>query len=276
MGQDRFAPEVETKVERVKEILRALGSVIVSYSGGVDSTLLLKLAHDALGARALGVYIHSPTMVGWEKEEAVVLATQIGARLRIVEGQELACAEFVQNTPQRCYYCHVANYPALERIAAEEGVAAIVDGANVDDLGDFRPGRRAAIEKGIKSPLLEAGMSKAEIRAVSKLLGLPTWDKPSMPCLASRIPYGTPVTVETLRQVERAEAALRALGFTHLRVRHHGDVARIEVPLADFDRLFGQRAEIVAALKKAGYSYAALDLEGFRSGSLNETLKTQN
>jgi pyridinium-3,5-biscarboxylic acid mononucleotide sulfurtransferase len=262
--------ETEDKVAATRQAIRELGAMVVAYSGGVDSSLLLKLAHDELGGRAVPVYITSPTMVGYEKAEAMEVAEHIGARVRVVDGRELADDNFCANTPLRCYHCRQANYPLLKAVADEIGTTIIVDGANLDDLGDYRPGRRAAKKAGVRSPLLEAGLTKAEIRAISRELGLPTWDKPSMPCLASRIPYGTPVTVETLRQVERAEAALREIGFTQLRVRHHGDVARIELPEAELTAAMAKRAKISAGVKGAGYGYVALDLDGFRSGSLNE------
>jgi uncharacterized protein len=249
--------------------------VLVSYSGGVDSALLLKLAHQELGDQALAAYITSPIMVPHERERAIEVAALIGAPLRIVQGIEMENPVFCANDPLRCYYCHVSNYEPLREVAEDEDLAAIVDGANVDDTGDYRPGRRAATEKGIRSPLLEAGLSKAEIRAISRELGLPTWNKPSMPCLASRIPYGTEVTRPALRRIEAAENALRELGFVELRVRHHDDVARIEVPPGDFERVLEQRQEIVKRLQEAGYLYVTLDLAGFRSGSLNEAIDTE-
>lgn len=268
--------DTEQKAAEARRLLRELGHVVVAYSGGVDSALLLKLAHDELGEDAVAVYISSPTMVGYEAEEAVTTAAHIGTAVQIVQGRELEDTEFCANTPLRCYHCRLANYPLLAAVAQKVGAAAVVDGANADDLRDYRPGRRAAQEAGVRSPLLEVGLTKAEIRALSRQLGLPTWDKPSMPCLASRIPYGTPVTRETLRQIERAERALRDLGFGELRVRHHGDVARIEVPPVDFQRILGRRDQIVARLKGAGYLYVTLDLAGFRSGSLNEGLGEQD
>ena len=264
--------DLEAKLARAREILRQLGRLVVAYSGGVDSTLLLKLALDELGESVVPVYISSPIMVGYEKDEALEVARSLGAQVRVVQGRELGDESFCANTPLRCYHCRVANYPLLEAVAREVGAEVIVDGANVDDLGDYRPGRRAALEAGIRSPLLEAGLTKEEIRAASRELGLPTWNKPSMPCLASRIPYGTPVAEETLRQVERAEIALRAMGFVELRVRHHGDVARIEVPLSDLAGILERRTGIIAALKAIGYLYITLDLAGFRSGSLNEAI----
>ena len=275
MSVGYISDDTGRKVAEARRILRELGSALVAYSGGVDSTLLLRLAHDELGDRAVPAYISSPTMVGWEKDEALAQAAEIGVAVRVVPGQELCDPDFAANTSLRCYHCRVANYPQLQRIADQEGLAAIVDGANLDDLGDYRPGRRAALEKGVRSPLLEAGLTKAEVRAASRALGLSTWDKPSMPCLASRIPYGIPVTEAALRQIERAEAALHQMGLAELRVRHHGDVARIEVPLADLPRLLEQREAVVERLKGAGYTYVTLDLQGFRSGSLNEVLASR-
>lgn len=275
MTNDTISAHTAAKVAQARKMLRQMGSALVAYSGGVDSALLLKLAHDELGQRMLGVYISSPIMFSAERVEALAVAEAIGAPVRVVQGQELQDADFCENTPLRCYHCRMANYPLLEQVAEEEGLAVVLDGANVDDVGDYRPGRRAAKAAGVRSPLLESGLTKAEIRAVSRELGLPTWDKPSMPCLASRLPYGTPVTEPVLRQIERAENALRAMGYDPLRVRHHGDVARIELMPERFQQALAERERIVAAVQQAGYLYVALDLQGFRSGNLNRALGPQ-
>jgi len=254
---------------------------VVACSGGVDSCLLAVVAHQALGPSALAVTAVSPAVPPEEVAQVEALAADFGFRWRAVETAELARPGYVANAGDRCYHCRSELFDVLAPIAAAEGAAApgadrepvaIAVGTIVDDLSDHRPGQRAAAERGVRTPLADAGFTKADVRAAARQLGLPVWDKPAAACLASRIPYGTPVTLGTLDRVGRAEAAVRALGFPDLRVRHYGDLARLEVPLADLARVLERRADVVAALTGAGYLYATLDLEGLRSGNLNAAL----
>jgi len=251
--------------------LARLGSVVVAYSGGVDSSLVLRVAHEVLGSRALGVIGRSDSYAARELELALAQAASFDARVEVVSTGELADPVFRANTLQRCYHCKHELYRELEEVARRVGAAAILDGTIADDLADFRPGRRAAAERAVRSPLAELGFQKGDVRAAAAHYGLAAHDKPASPCLASRIPYGTEITRENLSMVERGEALLRGLGFTDLRLRHHGETARIEVPLAAIQRLLepGVREAVVAGLKALGYRYVTLDLEGFRSGSLN-------
>ncbi len=269
-------PELTQELRRKWEILqrsiRDWRRVIVAYSGGVDSSLVLKVAYDVLGEDVLGVIADSPSLPREELQAALEVARHIGARVRIIETEELDNPAYAANPTNRCYFCKATLHDALWAIARAEGYRYILDGTNADDVGDYRPGQQAARERGVRSPLLEAGLTKADVRALARYLGLPNWNKPAMACLSSRVPYGTPITRQVLRQIETAEAALHRLGFTQCRVRHHGTVARIEVPLADFPRLLAVRERVIQAVRAAGYTYVTLDLAGFRSGSGNEVL----
>ncbi len=258
------------KLDRMREQIRACGSAIVAFSAGVDSTFVLAVAAEVLGRRAVALTAHSPSVPRAERDEARTLAARLGVRHLEVESHEQDDPSYVANPRDRCYYCKRELYRLCQEAAGAEGIAAILDGFNADDRRDHRPGHRAAEERAIRSPLAEAGLGKDEVRAWSAAYGLPTWDKPQMACLASRIPYGTPVTPERLGQVERAEAGVRALGFRDLRVRHHGEVGRVEIGEAELERAFARRGDIVRAVRGAGFKIAALDLEPFRSGRLNE------
>ena len=262
------------KYLKLKEILAGMGSVLVAYSGGTDSSLVLKVAHDVLGDKVVAITAVSASLPASERVEAGQIASLIGAKHILVESAETMDPAYLENTPNRCFFCKKETYGKLTAYAGQHGFQTIVDGTNADDTGDYRPGRKAAKEFHVRSPLLEAGFTKAEIRSQSKELGLPNWDKPAAACLSSRIPYGTTITLEALSQVERAEALLHGLGLRQLRVRHHGAVARIEAEPQDFPRLLEHRDEVVTTLKAIGYTFVALDLAGFHSGSMNAGIQS--
>jgi uncharacterized protein len=264
----------DPQLVQLEDRLRALGSLVVCYSGGVDSAFVLLVAHRVLGDRAVGVTAVSPSLAPSEKELAVRVAKEIGARHALVETHELDNPSYAANPSNRCYYCKTELYEVAERWARAHGFAHIANGTNTDDLGDYRPGLEAAKEARVVSPLVEAGMSKADVRRHAKALGLGVWDKPASACLSSRLPYGTSVTRERLAQIGGLEEELRALGFRQLRVRWHEAVARIELAQDELGRAFepGLRDRMVAAGKRHGFTYVTLDLQGYRTGSHNELL----
>jgi uncharacterized protein len=266
--------ELAAKHSRLAGILRGYGSALVCFSGGVDSTLLLRVAHEALGERCRALTAVSVTMAARERREAVELASLIGVRLEVVESRELERPGFAQNPTDRCYHCKAELLEIARPHADGLGLAEVLLGTNLDDLGDHRPGLRAADERDARHPLVDAGFTKADVRALSRVLGLPTWDKPQLACLSSRFPYGTEITPERLERVDAFEEGLRGLGFRQLRVRFHGDVARLELDLADMPRALDPptREAIVALGRAQGFTFVALDLAGFTSGSLNRLI----
>ena len=268
---------MDPKLERLNDLLRQTEGVLVAFSAGVDSTFLLKVAHTALGERAVALTAASPTAPPGELEAAKEFAAILGCRHVVLDSHELANPSFQQNPVNRCFFCKDELYRICHEQADRLGIGVVVDGTNLDDLKDHRPGLKAAKEWGIRHPLVEAEMTKDDIRRYSRELGLPTWDKPSSPCLSSRFPYGTEINLERLKQIGACELFMKGLRFREFRVRYHGDLARIEVAANEFDRLFEKetREAIIGKFKEVGFSYVSLDLQGYRTGSLNEVLKTK-
>ncbi|SNX55066.1 ATP-dependent sacrificial sulfur transferase LarE [Thermoanaerobacterium sp. RBIITD] len=262
------------KYEKLKKYIEELGSAVIAFSGGVDSTFLLKICYDVLKDKAIAVTATSSTYPEREFREAIKLAKEIGIRHKIIRSEELEIEGFAKNHVNRCYYCKSELFSKLIKVAEEEGMKYVLDGTNADDTGDFRPGRRAAKELGVKSPLLECGFTKDDIRKMSKELGLPTWNKPAYACLSSRFPYGEEITSDKLSMVEKAEDYLLKLGFVGFRVRHHGDIARIELRQDQINMMMDEnmRKDVIKKFKGVGFKYVSLDLEGYRTGSMNEAV----
>ena len=264
---------IEEKMDRLKKIIAQCGSAAVAFSGGVDSTLLARVCRETIGDRVLLVTATSSTYPVSELDEAKHLAALLQLPQRVIVSEELDISGFAENTPLRCYYCKKTLFSRIIALAREEGFAAVFDGSNADDQGDYRPGRKAARELGIRSPLCEAGLTKTEIREWSRRLGLPTAEKPSLACLASRFPYGETITKEKLDRVGAVEKDLRAMGFSQLRVRSHGDLARVELTESEIDAGWAKRKSIQAACKNAGFTFVAIDTQGYRTGAMNEALE---
>ena len=263
----------QVKENTLRQIIRELGRALVAYSGGIDSTLLAVVAHQELGQNAVAVTAVSPSLPSADLQEAQAIARQFGCAHALIESHELDDPNYQANTPLRCYFCKHEVYGELGEYAREHDFQFIIDGTNLDDLGDIRPGRKAAAEYGVRSPLIEAQFTKQDVRDLAQAIGIPNWDKPSAACLSSRIPHGTPVTIQLLSQVEQAEMIIHRLGIRQARVRHHGEIARVEVSPDDFDIVLAQREKIVEQLRSIGYTFVALDLVGYRMGSLNQLLK---
>ena len=265
----------EARLERLRGIFRPMRSALVAFSGGVDSTFVLKVAHETIGDRVTALTTTSPTMPDDDRRTALEMAAAIGARHLVIESNELEIPGYAANPIDRCYLCKGNLFTVCAAKAGELGIEEIVDGLNLDDLRDYRPGIRAATERRVRHPLVEAELTKAAVRELSRALGLPTWDRPASPCLSSRFPYGARITPEGLRQVEDGERALHRMGFRVARVRHHGEIARLEVEAGEIPRLLSEaiRAEVDRELKRLGFRFVTVDLKGFRSGSLNEGLK---
>jgi len=274
MPNQPISSALSEKYDRLKALLQDLGRVLVAFSGGVDSTFLLKVAFDELGENVLAVIATSETYPEKEIQEATLLAESMNVRYRVIQSCEMENPDFVANPPDRCYHCKMELFSRMQVIAEEENIPYVLDGANFEDTGDYRPGSRAAEELKVRSPLKETGFVKDEIRELSRYLGLPTWNKPAMACLSSRFPYHTKIHSQALLQIAQAEEYLRSLGFSQLRVRHHESIARIEVPPGDIPGFMDSkiRESIVGRFKELGYTYVTLDLAGYRTGSLNETL----
>lgn len=264
--------ELHEKKRHLDDILRSLGSAAVAFSAGVDSTFLLKTAHDALGDRVLAVTVQSLSFPGREADEAAAFCQKEGIEQVVASFDQVAVAGFRDNPPDRCYLCKRALFGRIREVAADRGLAAVAEGSNLDDDGDYRPGRRAIAELGIKSPLREAGLTKSDIRALSREMGLPTWSKPSFACLATRFVYGQPIRPEALMMVDRAEQYLLDRGFSQVRVRVHGDLARIEVEPDQFSRLLAAAPELERYYRDLGFRYVTMDLSGYQTGSMNRSL----
>lgn len=266
-----LTPELEQKLTRLQAILHALGGVVIAMSGGVDSVLLAKVAHETLGARALAVTADSPSLPRRELRQATELARLAGIAHLVITTHEVEDPRYAANPSNRCYFCKTELFAQLGALAAERGLGWVAYGENLDDLGDHRPGAQAALERGVCAPLKEAGLTKADIRALARHFGLPVWDKPAFACLGSRVPYGTAITPQKLAQVEAAEEVLWAIGLRQYRVRHHGDLARIEVEPGDMPLLVANATAVVRAIRAAaGFRHVTLDLAGYRRGSMNE------